>query len=124
MSQLYWPFFFGLGGPVGSGDQYFPWIHIDDLVELMVYAIENDHVNGILNAVAPQIVTNKEFAKALGVSMGRPSLIPSPKFILKTIFSEERSKIMTEGQKVIPKRTLETGFKFKYDNIDAACRHL
>lgn len=65
IKQIQIPFFMGLGGPIGSGNQYFPWIHIDDMVNLFMFAIEEDHVKGVLNGVAPQIITNYEFTKGL-----------------------------------------------------------
>lgn len=122
IQQLFWPFYLGGGGPVGSGEQFFPWIHVEDIVDLIVHAMENEKVSGVLNGVAPQVITNKQFAKAFGKAMWRPALIPVPTFVLNAAFSAERAKIMTEGQKVIPKRTLESGFKFRYDNIDKACK--
>lgn len=122
VQQMYWPFYFGVGGPVASGQQYFPWIHISDIVGLIVFAIENKNVDGIMNGVAPQVISNKDFASALGRAMWRPAILPLPAFVLNAAFSEERAKIMTEGQKVIPKRTEELGYKFKYRDIDSACR--
>lgn len=124
VQQMYWLFFFGVGGPVASGNQFFPWIHIDDMIGLLTYALENEKVNGVLNGVAPQIITNKDFASSLGKAMWRPSFFPLPGFVLNALFSQERAKIMTEGQKVIPKRTLELGYKFIYPQIDDACKNL
>ena len=121
IQQLYWPFFMGAGGPVGTGDQFMPWIYVDDMASLIKFSIENDKVTGILNGVHPQIVTNKEFAKAFGRAMWRPALIPVPKFALNMVFGEERAKIMTDGQKVIPKRVLDYGFKYPHPDIDSAC---
>lgn len=111
-----------MGGPVASGNQFFPWIHISDMVGLVNYAIESDKVQGVLNGVAPHVITNKEFSSALARAMWRPALFPMPAFVLNAAFSEERAKIMTEGQKVVPKRTLELGYKFKYSDIDSAVR--
>jgi len=122
VNQMYYPFYLGLGGPVGSGSQYFPWIHITDIVGLIIHALEKPSVTGVLNAVSPQVITNKQFAKALGKAMWRPALIPMPSFVLDFAFSSERAKIMTEGQKVIPKKTLETGYTYKYPDIDSACK--
>ncbi|XP_043287539.1 epimerase family protein SDR39U1 isoform X2 [Venturia canescens] len=120
IAQTIWPFFFGLGGPLGSGEQFMPWIHIEDLVYLFIWALRND-VGPVLNGVAPQLVRNKEFAKAFASAMWRPAIIPLPKFVLNLIFNEERAKIMTEGQKVLPKRVLESGFEFEYPDIKKAC---
>lgn len=122
IKQLFLPFYFGVGGPVGSGDQYLPWIHIKDMARLLVYSIENSNVIGVLNGVAPQTVTNKEFSAAFGKAMWRPAVIPVPQFVLNFAFSEERAKIMTEGQKVVPQRTLRFGFKYDYPDIISACK--
>ncbi|XP_063236057.1 epimerase family protein SDR39U1 [Bacillus rossius redtenbacheri] len=118
--QLYVPFYMGLGGPIASGKQFLPWIHIDDMANLLAFAIENDKVQGVLNGVAPQVVTNKEFTDAFAKALWRPAFIPLPEFAVKLAFGEERAKMMTEGQKVIPKRTLEYGFKYEYPDINSA----
>lgn len=122
VKQLYWPFYFGLGGPVGSGKQYMPWIHIDDIVGIFTHSIESDNVQGVLNGVAPQTITNGEFSKELAKAMWRPGLLPMPVFALNLAFDKERAVIMTEGQKVIPKRTLESGYSYKYPNIQSAIK--
>ncbi|CAG0879498.1 unnamed protein product [Darwinula stevensoni] len=121
IQNLIWPFFLGLGGPVGSGKQYFPWIHIHDIASLFLHAIEKPNLSGILNGVAPQIITNGEFTKSLGQAMWRPAFIPVPEMVINLVFGEERGKIMTQGQKVIPKRTLESGFQYCYPDIKSAC---
>lgn len=122
IQQLFLPFYLGLGGPVGSGKQFMPWIHIEDLVGLFIHAIENENVKGILNGVAPHVVTNGEFSKAFGRALWRPVLIPLPAAVVNLLFGAERAKMMVEGQKVIPKRTLESGFRFKFTNITSACK--
>ncbi|XP_069701637.1 epimerase family protein SDR39U1 [Periplaneta americana] len=122
IKQLFLPFYLGLGGPVGKGNQYMPWIHIHDLTSLLLFAIENENVRGVLNGVAPQIVTNRQFTKSFGRALWRPTVIPIPEFALNMAFSEERAKIMTAGQKVVPKRTLSYGFEYKYPDIDSACK--
>ncbi|KAL0270913.1 UNVERIFIED_CONTAM: hypothetical protein PYX00_008183 [Menopon gallinae] len=124
VKQLWLPFFLGLGGPVGPGNQYLPWIHIDDLTNLILYAIENEKVKGVLNGVAPDVITNKEFSTAFAKAMSRPALFQIPTFALNLALSEERAKIMTEGQKVLPKKTLETGFQFKYPRISDAVQEI
>lgn len=122
VQQLYLPFFFGVGGPIASGTQYLPWIYIDDIAKMIQFAIENEKVSGVLNGVAPQVITNKEFSTAFGKAMWRPAIIPVPKMALDIAFGNERAKIMTEGQKVIPQRALEYGFKYDYPDIDSACK--
>ncbi|CAG5095690.1 Similar to SDR39U1: Epimerase family protein SDR39U1 (Bos taurus) [Cotesia congregata] len=122
IQQIIMPFFLGLGGPIGSGKQIMPWIHISDLVDLFRFAIEEEKVKGVLNGVAPQIITNKEFARAFARAMWRPAFLPLPEFAVNLIFSSERARIMTEGQKVIPKRVLEYGFEYSFPQIDEACQ--
>lgn len=120
IQNQYWQFFFGLGGPIGKGTQWLPWIHISDLAGLIHFSIFNDHVRGVLNAVAPESVTNEQFAKAFGAALGRPAILPTPSLMMKLAFGSERSVVILEGQKVIPKRTLEMGFQFKYPTIKKA----
>lgn len=121
IQQLVWPFFFGLGGPVGDGKQFMPWIHIHDLVYLFHHIITND-LSGIFNGVAPQIITNGEFAKTFARQLWRPAILPLPSFAVDLAFGKERAKIMTEGQKVIPKRTLESNFQYEFPDIESACK--
>ncbi|CAG2101633.1 unnamed protein product [Medioppia subpectinata] len=124
VNEIFYPFYMGLGGPIASGKQYFPWIHIDDLVNLFLFAIEEKHVNGVLNGVSPQPITNYEFTKAVGRAMWRPTLIPLPEFVVKLLFGSERAVMMTAGQKVIPKRTLQLGFQYMFPHIDSACKSI
>lgn len=143
IKQLYIPFFLGLGGPVGNGSQYLPWIHIKDLVDLIIFSIENNKVEGILNGVAPEVCTNKEFSnvsiihiiyiwniyrknnfKAFAKALNRPALIPVPSFVFNILLGSERAKMITEGQKVIPQRTKELGFKYNFPTVQSACRNI
>lgn len=124
IKSLILPFYFGFGGPVGTGLQPLPWIHVDDLCNLIKFSIENPKVDGVLNGVAPHIITNGEFSKAFGKALWRPALIPLPEFVVDTIFSKERSVLLTTGARVKPKRTLETGFKYKYAEIFPACKNV
>ncbi|XP_011563550.2 epimerase family protein SDR39U1 [Plutella xylostella] len=122
IKNMFLPFFFGVGGPIGNGQQYLPWIHLDDLVRLIHFAIENPDVKGILNGVAPHVIRNIDFTKAFARALSRPAIIPVPETILNIALNPERAMIMTKGQNVTPKRVLDYGFKYKYDNIDAACK--
>ncbi|CAH0729737.1 unnamed protein product, partial [Brenthis ino] len=115
------PFYFGLGGPISSGKQFLPWIHIDDLTRLIHFAVENQEVKGILNGVAPQVITNADFTKAFAKALSRPAIFTVPEFALNLLLNEERAMMLTKGQHVIPKRTLEYGFQYKYPDIDGAC---
>ncbi|XP_043505294.1 epimerase family protein SDR39U1 [Polistes fuscatus] len=124
IKQIYLPFLLGLGGPIGTGNQYMPWIHITDLVNMFLFAMKNDNVHGILNGVAPEPVTNKEFTKAFASALRRPAIIPLPSFVLNVMFSEERAKMILEGQKVLPKRTEELGFQYQFPDINSACKEI
>ncbi|RZC33677.1 Epimerase and/or DUF1731 domain containing protein [Asbolus verrucosus] len=124
IKQLYLPFYFGLGGPVAPGDQFLPWIHMSDLTRLILFAMENPKVNGIFNGVAPQTVTNKEFTEAFASAMRRPAFIPVPKFVLDLLLNEERANMLTQGQKVLPKRVASLGFKFEFPDIKSACKEV
>ncbi|OWA50981.1 Epimerase family protein SDR39U1 [Hypsibius exemplaris] len=121
IKNLYWPFFFGLGGPVGRGNQPFPWIHIEDIAHLYLYAMENDKCTGVYNAVSPHIITNADFTRAFASALHRPACLPTPPFVLNALLGEERAKILTHGQIVHPKRLLDAGYKFIYPDINEAC---
>lgn len=122
IASLYWPFFFGGGGPVAGGQQPLPWIHIDDLCSLIKYSTETHKVKGILNGVAPEIITNAQFGKSFGKALKRPAFFPLPEFVVNFIFEEERAKLLTTGPKVKPKRVEEIGFKYEFPEIDLATK--
>ncbi|NOU70078.1 TIGR01777 family protein [Paenibacillus sp. LMG 31458] len=113
------PYKLGIGGPIGNGKQWLSWIHIDDMVRLIDFCIQNEAIIGPVNATAPNPVTNREFGRALAKAMRRPNLFPLPAFILKMIFGE-LSTLLLEGQKVLPRALLEHGFTFKYAFVDKA----
>ncbi|XP_054572463.1 epimerase family protein SDR39U1 isoform X2 [Eptesicus fuscus] len=119
------PFRLGLGGPIGSGQQFFPWIHIGDLAGILAHALEASHVQGILNGVAPaSTTTNAEFAQALGTALGRPAFIPLPSTVVQAVFGQERAIMLLEGQKVIPRRTLATGYQYSFPELGAALKEI
>lgn len=93
---------------------------MDDMTGIIFHALENDHVTGVLNAVAPQVVTNESYTKEYAGALWRPAIFPTPSFAINFIFGQDRGKILLEGQKVIPKRTLETGYKFHYPELKQA----
>ncbi|XP_072024417.1 epimerase family protein SDR39U1-like [Amphiura filiformis] len=124
IQQMIWPFWFGVGGVIGSGTQYFPWIHVDDLSGIFTHAIENDDVTGVLNGVSPKIVTNHGFTKAFGRALCRPTIFPLPGFVVNAMFGPDRGVMLLEGQNVKPKRTLESGYKYRYDDIDEALKEI
>eukprot|EP01111_Echinosteliopsis_oligospora_P000240 TRINITY_DN10215_c0_g1_i1.p1 TRINITY_DN10215_c0_g1~~TRINITY_DN10215_c0_g1_i1.p1 ORF type:complete len:293 (+),score=94.69 TRINITY_DN10215_c0_g1_i1:87-965(+) len=117
------PFKLGFGGRIGSGNQYFPWVHVEDIARLHKYIIDHPDMSGVYNATSPDIITNLEFTKALGSSLHRPTIMPLPSIAVKTLFGE-RAFLLLEGQQVIPKRTLDSGFEFKYPTIQQALQNI
>ena len=104
LPQMLPPFWFGVGGPIGSGRQYWPWIHRQDWIDLVRFAIDTPSVCGPLNATAPKPPTNTGFAKALGHAMHRPALMPTPGFALKLMLGEMADALLLSGQRALPQR--------------------
>ncbi len=111
----------GLGGYLGSGNQYMSWIHIEDLAAMYVEALRNNALKGAHNGTAPYPATNKEFTKALGKVLKRPALFPAPSFALKTILGD-MSSLLLEGQKVLPVKFKEEKFRYRYPTLDMALK--
>ncbi len=124
LARLLTPFRLGLGGPVGSGEQYFPWISIDDLVGVIYHAIASAGLSGPVNAVAPQQVTNRELAKTLGRVLSRPALLPLPAFAVRIIFGEMGEELLLASQRVEPERLVQDGYSFRFPELEDALRHL
>ncbi|CAD5112333.1 DgyrCDS1565 [Dimorphilus gyrociliatus] len=118
------PFFFGLGGRIGSGKQYFPWIHIDDAVGILEHAIDNETIKGPLNVVAPAFDTNEDFTREFSKAMCRPALFPIPDFVMRTVFGPDFSKVVLEGQCVVPEKAIQSGYNFKYPDLKSACQEV
>ena len=117
------PFRFFVGGPLGSGEQYFSWLHRLDYIEMVRWIIDTPAVDGPVNASAPYPVTNREFGKALGRAMRRPALLPAPALALKLLLGKERAEsLLLTGQRVIPAKALAHGYHFRYPEIDIAMR--
>jgi len=117
------PFRFFLGGKVGNGRQGFPWIHIDDVAGILLHGIDNPEVSGPLNLSAPSPITNREFCRSLGRAIHRPSWLPAPAPALR-VFLGEVAGMLTKGQFVEPRRTLESGYEFAHPEVDAALTDL
>jgi uncharacterized protein len=113
----------GLGGRLGDGAQYFPWVHLGDLVGILATAVVDPAFTGPVNAVAPGAVTNREFTKALGRALHRPTILPAPAFGLKLAFGESASALLG-GQRVAPKRTCALGYRFAFPELHAALAYL
>ena len=119
LSKLLPAFRLGLGGPIATGKQWMPWIHIEDMVEIIIYAIQND-IDGPINCTAPQPVTNREFAKTLGKVLKRPAVAPMPAPMVKLLFGQMGDELMVQGQSVIPQKLQQKGFQFKYSQLESA----
>jgi uncharacterized protein len=124
LPQMLPPFWFGAGGPVGSGRQFWPWIHRQDWIDLVRFALATPAVVGPMNATAPQPVMNREFAKALGHAVRRPAFMPAPGFALKLLLGEMADGLLLSGQRAVPAKAQTLGFTFKYENLDTALANL
>jgi uncharacterized protein (TIGR01777 family) len=123
MEKMLTPFKLGLGGRMGSGRQWFPWIHIDDSAGILRHALVTDSVSGAINAVAPGIVTNEEFARELGAVLNRPAILPVPEFALQ-IMMGEMAEVVLSSQRISPKVALDTGYEFRYPDLTGALNAL
>ena len=123
LKKMLLPFKLGLGGTIGNGEQAFSFIHIDDLVNAYLYAIDNSNLEGTYNMTAPTPTTNKGLTKALGKTLKRPTILPVSEFVLQLIFSEG-AKVLTDGQSAIPARLQKDGFIFEYENIEDTVNNL
>jgi uncharacterized protein (TIGR01777 family) len=113
------PFRAGLGGLLGSGRQWTSWIHLEDLVELVCFALEQPALAGPVNATAPHPVTNAEFTRRLAAALGRPALLPVPALALRMVFGEMAS-VFLDSQRVLPQAALAAGFEFRYPELAGA----
>jgi len=114
------PFCLGFGAVLGTGRQPFPWIHIDDMVGIVLRTIDRDEAEGRYNCVAPDIVSNRDFTLALARRLRRPIVWSVPDRLVRAVVGAERASILLEGQRVRPKRTLEMGYRFRFPDIDSA----
>ncbi|MBD2464049.1 TIGR01777 family protein [Oscillatoria sp. FACHB-1407] len=123
IAKMLLPFQLFAGGPIGSGRQWFSWIHINDLVSLIVKALTDSSLEGTFNATAPNPVRMNEFCNVLGQVMHRPSWLPVPDFVLETLLGDA-ARVVLEGQQVLPKQTLATGFAYQYDTLKPALKQV
>jgi uncharacterized protein (TIGR01777 family) len=121
LAKMLPPFKAGVGGPVAGGQQYVPWVHLEDVVGLILAALDDDRWSGPVNATAPEPVTNAELSKALGRALRRPAVLPVPGFALSVLYGE-MGQVVTTGQRVVPARALELGYDFRHADLDEALR--
>lgn len=112
-----------VGGPLGSGRQWFPWVHVDDVVNALITAAENESYQGVFNCVAPNIVSMNEMANSLGRALNRPAFLPVPDFVLQILLGEA-SSFLLKGQQAVPQRLTDSGFQFEFRDIDSALQNI
>jgi len=122
LKQLLLPFKLGVGGPIAGGAQYMSWIHIDDEIGLLLWALDNDQVSGVINATAPNPVTNRDFSRALGQALHRPAFVPVPKFAVGALRGGELADAVAGGARVLPRRALDGGYEFRHPDLGEALR--
>jgi uncharacterized protein (TIGR01777 family) len=123
LSKMLLPFRLGLGGRLGDGRQWIPWIHVDDLIRMIVFAAESESIRGPLNGSSPNPVTNAEFTRVLASALRRPAFLPMPKFALQLALGE-MADFLFSSLRVLPRASEEAGFTFHYPRLDAALRAL
>jgi hypothetical protein len=123
LAKMLPPFKLGLGGRIGNGEQYMSWIHLDDLTAAFDFLLNHPELDGVFNGTSPMAVPNKQWTKLLAERLGRPALLPMPALVVKLLFGE-MSDLLLFGQNVYPKRLLDAGFQFKYNQLRAALQAL
>ena len=123
LGKMLTPFKLFAGGPLGSGRQWFSWIHRDDLVKLMIFALTHPEVEGVVNGTAPNPVRMGQLCNTLGEVLNRPSWLPVPDFALETLLGDS-AKLVLEGQQVIPKRTVSYNFDYQYPTVKPALENI
>jgi uncharacterized protein (TIGR01777 family) len=122
--RLLTPFRFFVGGPLGSGKQWLPWIHLHDEVKAIRFLMEKEDLNGPFNLCAPEPITMKEFSQTLGKIMRRPSWLPIPGLMLRLLFGQMAEEALLSGQRALPRRLLDGGYRFKYPNLNPALEEI
>jgi uncharacterized protein len=122
LAKLLTPFKMGMGGKVGSGKQYISWVAIDDAVNAIKLALQNDSIRGPLNIVSPHPVTNEEFTKTLGHVLSRPTALAMPAFAVRLAFGEMADEMLLTSQRVMPKKLSDAGYEFEYPELEGALR--
>lgn len=123
LPKMMMPFNTGIGGPVGSGEQWMSWIHIDDAVTVMRYLMATPSASGVYNVTSPGAVVNRVFAGKIGTVLSKPAFLPAPTFVMKLLF-KEMSTLLLDGQRVYPSRLMTEKFRFKYTDVETALRNL
>ena len=120
LSKMLLPFKFGLGGKIGSGKQWMSWIHLDDLVGIILYCIDHDELNGPVNGTSPNPVTNEVFTKTLGKVLKFPTILTMPAIVVKILMGQMGEELLLAGKNILPVKILNAGYKFKYEKLEKA----
>lgn len=120
LSKMLLPFKMCLGGKIGQGTQWMSWIHIDDLVGIILYCIDHDTLRGAVNGTSPKPVTNQVFTKTLGSVLKRATIFPMPKLVVKLLMGQMGEELLLAGKQIVPKKALDAGYIFKYDTLEKA----
>lgn len=124
LATMLTPFKFGVGGVVGSGKQWMSWVSLDDVVEIINFAIENENLRGAINVASPNPVTNEEFTKTLGDVLYRPTILPLPEFAVNLMFGEMGDTLLLNSTRVEPRRLKDAGYEFKFPNLRSALENV
>jgi hypothetical protein len=124
LQKMLLPFQIGAGGPIGSGQQYFSWISVDDVVGVILHCMLTDTLKGPVNCTAPNVVTNAEFAKTFGHVLKRPAFLPMPDFAARMAFGEFADECLLASQRCNPDKLAQSGYKYRYPKLEDALRHL
>ena len=123
LQKMALPFKFGVGGPIGNGEQWLSWVDRDDVMKMVEWVIDREVARGIYNVTSPQPVRNREFARALGRVLHRPAFMPAPAFALRLAFGQMGEEVLLAGQRVVPRRAEAEGFAFAHPSIEGALAH-
>jgi uncharacterized protein len=124
LEKLRLAYLMGMGGPIGSGKQWLSWVHLDDLIRILLFCLENEHIEGPVNATAPFPVQQSFFAKTYGGVLRRPAFLPMPPLTVRLLFGQMGEELMLDGQKVIPSKLLENHFEFRYPTLQSALQNI
>ncbi len=120
LAKMLPPFKMGLGGPIGDGQQWMSWIHIDDLIGIMLHAMNHKDICGSLNGTAPNPVTNKDFSTQLGHRLNRPAFLTLPSFAVRLLMGQMGEELLSSGQRVVPKKIMDSGYDFQFKELENA----
>ena len=124
LNKMLPPFKMGLGGKIGSGQQWMPWIHLDDLVGIILHCIEHNDLDGAINATAPNPSTNQNFTKTLGKILNRPTIFSIPEIIIKLLMGQMGVELLLSGKKILPIKISDKGYQFQYPKLENALQNI